>query len=144
MALSKEATVRWVEIDDLIREQDLADSTGLRAWKKVGVLGAVEILRRRALGLFCSIRCRGKVILAVYDLARKLRDAGIPVIGGFYTPMEKERLDLLLQSEQSIVVCPAYSLEGMRLPAALKNGVEAGRLGVAVRSAPAPGQGGFG
>ncbi|GIW56157.1 MAG: hypothetical protein KatS3mg082_2561 [Nitrospiraceae bacterium] len=128
MAVSKEATVCWVETDDLIRELGLADSTGLQGWEKVGVLGAVEILRRPALGLFCSIRCPGNVILAVYDLARALRDAGIPVIGGFHTPMEKECLDLLLRGEQPIVVCPARSLEGMRLPAVLKNGVEAGRL----------------
>lgn len=128
MAVPKVATVRWVETDDLIRQQGLAGSIGLRAWKKVGVLGAVEILRRPALGLFCSIRCPGKVILAVYDLARALRDASVPVISGFHTPMEKECLDLLLRGEQPIVVCPARSLEGIRLPAALKNGVESGRV----------------
>jgi predicted Rossmann fold nucleotide-binding protein DprA/Smf involved in DNA uptake len=126
--MPKEATVSWVETRDLIRDQGLADSTELRSWKKVCILGAVELLRKPALGLFCSIRCPGKVILAVYDLARALRDAGIPVIGGFHTPMEKECLDLLLRGEQPIVVCPARSLEGMRLPAALKNGVELGRL----------------
>jgi predicted Rossmann fold nucleotide-binding protein DprA/Smf involved in DNA uptake len=126
--VAKKATVRWVETGDLIRERGLADSTELRAWKKVGVLGAVEILRKPALGLFCSIRCPGKVILAVYDLARALRDAGIPVIGGFHTPMEKECLDLLLRGVQPIVVCPARGLDGMRLPVALKSGVEGGRL----------------
>jgi predicted Rossmann fold nucleotide-binding protein DprA/Smf involved in DNA uptake len=128
LAAAKKATVRWVETGDLMRERGLADSTELRAWKKVGVLGAVEVLRKPALGLFCSIRCPGKVILAVYDLARALRDAGIPVIGGFHTPMEKECLDLLLRGVQPIVVCPARGLDGMRLPAALKNGVESGRL----------------
>jgi hypothetical protein len=126
--VAKKAIVRWVETGDLIRERGLADSTEMRAWKKVCVLGAVELLRKPALGLFCSIRCPGKVILAVYDLARALRDAGINVISGFHTPMEKECLDLLLRGDQPIVVCPARSLEGMRLPAALKNGVEAGRL----------------
>jgi hypothetical protein len=125
---SKESPVQWVETGDLIREQGLADSTELRAWKKVGVLGAVEVLRKPALGLFCSIRCPGKVILAVYDLARALRDAGVPVIGGFHTPMEKECLDLLLRGVQSIVICPARGLDNMRLPAALKKGVESGRV----------------
>lgn len=116
MALSKEATVRWIETDDPIREQGLADSTELRSCKKVSVLGAVEILRKPALGLFCSIRCPGQVILAVYDLARALRDAAIPVIGGFHTPMEKECLDLLLRGTQPVVMCPARSIQGMRLP----------------------------
>ena len=126
--MPKEASVRWFEIRDLIREHGLADSTGLRAWKKVGVLGAVESLRRPALGLVCSIRCPGKAILAVYDLARALRDAGIPVISGFHTPMEKECLDRLLRGEQPIVICPARSLERMRLPTALSKGIEGGRL----------------
>lgn len=128
MAVPKEATVRWVETRDLIREQGLADSTELRSWKKVGVLGAVELLRKPALGLFCSIRCPGKVILAVYDLARALRDAGIPVIGGFHTPMEKECLDLLLRGEQPVVVCPARSIEHIRLPIPMKTAVTANRL----------------
>lgn len=128
MAVGKSATVQWVEIDEIIRQVGLADSTELRAWKKVSVLGRVEVPRKRALGLFCSIRCPGGAILAVYDLARALRDAGVTVISGFHTPMEKECLDLLLRGEQPIVVCPARSLEGMRLPAALKNGVEGGRL----------------
>lgn len=128
MAVVKKATVRWVETGDLIRERGLANSTELRAWKKVGVLGAIEILRKPALGLFCSIRCPGKAILAVYDLARALRDAGIPVISGFHTPMEKECLDLLLRGDQPVIVCPARGLDGMRLPAAIKNGVEGGRL----------------
>jgi hypothetical protein len=34
--------------------------------------------------------------LKTYDLARDLRDADVPVIGGFHTPMEKECLRLLL------------------------------------------------
>jgi predicted Rossmann fold nucleotide-binding protein DprA/Smf involved in DNA uptake len=125
---SKELTVRWIETGDLIRDQGLADSRGLRAWKKAYVLGSFEVLRKPALGFFCSIRCPGKVILAVYDLARALRNAGIPVISGFHTPMEKECLDLLLRGVQPIVVCPARGLDGMRLPAALKNGVESGRV----------------
>jgi predicted Rossmann fold nucleotide-binding protein DprA/Smf involved in DNA uptake len=128
LAEAKELAVRWIGTAELIQGHGPADWTHLRAWKKVSVLGSVELLRKPALGLFCSIRCPGGVILAVYDLARALRDAGIPVISGFHTPMEKECLDLLLRGDQPVIVCPARSLEGMRLPAALKNGVEAGRL----------------
>jgi hypothetical protein len=102
LAASKVAIVRWVETGDLIREHGLVDSTELRTWNKVGVLGAIEILQEPALGLFCSIRCPGKAILAVYDLARALRDAGVPVISGFHTPMERECLDLLLRGEQPL------------------------------------------
>jgi predicted Rossmann fold nucleotide-binding protein DprA/Smf involved in DNA uptake len=128
LAASKAAIVRWVEASDLTPEHGLPDSTELRAWNKVGAIGAIEILREPALGLFCSIRCPRNLILETYDLARALRDAGVPVVSGFHTPMEKECLDLLLRGNQPIVACPARSIEGMRLPAALKRAVEAGRL----------------
>jgi predicted Rossmann fold nucleotide-binding protein DprA/Smf involved in DNA uptake len=67
--------------------------------------------------LFCSVRCPGDLILKTYDLARALRDAGVPVIGGFHSPMEKECLRLLLRGRQPAVVCPARSIENMRIPA---------------------------
>jgi hypothetical protein len=44
-----------------------------------------------------------------------LRGAGIPIIGGFHSPMEKECLDLLLRGQQPIVICPARSIQGMRI-----------------------------
>jgi hypothetical protein len=69
------------------------------------------------LGFFCSTKCPGNVIVHTYDLARTLRDAGVPVIGGFHSPMEKECLDLLLRGTQPIVICPARGIERMRLPA---------------------------
>lgn len=99
-----------------------------RAPQRIFLLGNPELLQRDSLGLFCSIKCPGNVILKTYDLAKALRDADVPVIGGFHTPMEKECLDILLRGEQPVVVCPARSLERMRLSTALKNGVEAGRV----------------
>ncbi len=68
------------------------------------------------------------MILRVYDAARSLRDAGIPIISGFHTPMEKECLDLLLRGAQPVVICPARSLQGMRVPSAWKPAILAGRL----------------
>jgi hypothetical protein len=53
------------------------------------ILGNRRILQTQPLALFCSIRCPGDVILKTYDLARALRDAEIPVIGGFHFPMER-------------------------------------------------------
>jgi predicted Rossmann fold nucleotide-binding protein DprA/Smf involved in DNA uptake len=91
-------------------------------------LGDRAILSRPLLGFLCSSQCPGDIILRTYDLARSLRDAGVPVIGGFHSPMEKECLDLLLRGSQPVVVCPARSIEGMRVPAAWKRPVEQGRL----------------
>src|SRR5262249_38259755 len=67
-------------------------------------------------GLFCATRCPGNVILRTYDLALALREAGVPVIGGFHTPMEKEGLEVLLRGQQPVVICPARHIERLRLP----------------------------
>lgn len=80
---------------------------------RITALGYLEILSERKLAIFCSIKCPGDLILKVYDAARELRDAGITVIGGFHSPMEKECLALLLRGRQPIVVCPAHGLEEM-------------------------------
>jgi hypothetical protein len=95
---------------------------------RVWAIGNQQILQQPLLALFVSTRCPGDVILRVYDAARALRDSGVPIISGFHTPMEKECLDLLLRGEQPIVICPARSLQGMRIPAAWKPPVLAGRL----------------
>jgi predicted Rossmann fold nucleotide-binding protein DprA/Smf involved in DNA uptake len=90
--------------------------------------GDSAILQDRPLAFFCSIRCPGNLILRAYDLARGLRDQGVTVVGGFHSPMERECLTLLLRGKQPIVICPARSLEGMRVPHAWRNPLEAGRL----------------
>ncbi|MCI0718630.1 MAG: DNA-processing protein DprA [Acidobacteria bacterium] len=101
---------------------------GCGAPETVFTFGDPNILQQRMLALFCSVKCPGNAILKTYDLARALRDAGVPVISGFHTPMERECLDLLLRGTQPIVVCPARGIEGMRLPQAMKAGVDAGRV----------------
>ena len=107
---------------------DVENYPGCDAPVTVFAFGDLNILQQKMLALFCSVKCPGNAILKTYDLARALRNAGIPVIGGFHTPMEKECLDLLLRGTQPIVVCPARGIEGMRLPQAIKAGVDAGRI----------------
>jgi predicted Rossmann fold nucleotide-binding protein DprA/Smf involved in DNA uptake len=94
----------------------------------VAALGNLEILAKRKLALFCSVKCPGDLILKTYDAARELRDAGVTVIGGFHSPMEKECLALLLRGRQSIIICPARGLEKMRLPEDLRKLLDEGRL----------------
>lgn len=85
---------------------------------RLRAIGAPEILdlEHTATALFCSVRCPGDLILKTYDLARAMREAKTPVIGGFQTPMEKECLRLLLRGSQPVVVCPARSIDNMRVP----------------------------
>jgi predicted Rossmann fold nucleotide-binding protein DprA/Smf involved in DNA uptake len=94
----------------------------------IAALGNLDLLHSRPLALFCSIKCPGDVILRTYDLIRALRDAGIPMIGGFHSPMEKECLTLLLRGNQPVIVCPARGIDGLRLPGVWKQALAQNRL----------------
>ena len=87
-----------------------------------------EQQHRPLIALFCSIKCAETVIRQTYELAHALCDAGISVIGGFHSPLEKECLDILLQGEQPVIICPARSIERLRLPASWRMALEKKRL----------------
>lgn len=78
----------------------------LGSCSRIWAIGNIEILKARLLGFFCSAQCPGNAILQTYDLARALRDAGIPIIGGFHSSIEKECLELLLRGTPPVVICP--------------------------------------
>lgn len=50
------------------------------------------------------------------------------MIGGFHSPMEKGCLSLLLRGTQPVIICPARSLEKMRVPAEWRTPLAKGRL----------------
>ena len=74
------------------------------------------------------VRMDGEPIVQAYDFARATRDAGVTVIGGFQSPIEKDCLDLLLRGSQPVIICPARSLHGIRLPTVWKKAIEQQRL----------------
>ena len=78
--------------------------------------GNLQLLEESLTAFFCSVPCPGDLILKAYDLARTMRDAGVPVIGGFQTPMVKECLRLLLRGSQPVVICPARGIDNMQVP----------------------------
>ena len=90
--------------------------------------GNLRLLEEPLTALFCSQRCPGDLILKTYDLARAMRAAGVPVIGGFQTRMEKECLRLLLRGTQPVVVCPARGIQNMRVPRDWRPAMDDGRL----------------
>ena len=90
--------------------------------------GNLSLLDEPLTALFCSNRCPGDLILKTYDLARAMRDAGVPIIGGFQTPMERECLRLLLRGDQPVVVCPARGIDNMRIPRDWRPALDDGRL----------------
>ena len=99
-----------------------------RAGMPLRTIGNTQVLDLDLTALFCSNQCPGDLILKTYDLARSVRDAGTPVIGGFQTPMERECLRLLLRGEQPVVVCPARGIANMRIPRDWRPALDDGRL----------------
>jgi predicted Rossmann fold nucleotide-binding protein DprA/Smf involved in DNA uptake len=95
---------------------------------QIWALGNLDILAMPLLGFFCATRCPGNVILRTYDLALALREAGVPMIGGFHTPREKECLEVLLRGQQPVVICPARSIERLRMPVGWRKPYAEGRL----------------
>lgn len=106
----------------------LGDHLGTAAPVVLTAIGNLDILKEIALGLFCSVKCPGKLIVETYDLAQRLRHAGVPVISGFHSPMERECLVQLLRGPQPVITCPARNLKGMRIPTEHREALEKGRL----------------
>jgi predicted Rossmann fold nucleotide-binding protein DprA/Smf involved in DNA uptake len=121
-----EMDVTFLRPDDSAYPAAIAEASGVPP--PIAAHGNLDLLHSRPLALFCSIKCPGDIILGTYDLIRALRDAGVPMIGGFHSPMEKECLRLLLRGTQPVVICPARSLDSMRVPTAWKGPLAAGRL----------------
>ena len=78
--------------------------------------------------LFCSSRCPAQIILKAHELAQQFRELGVPTIGGYHSPVEKECLRVLLRGSQPIILCPARSIENIRLSSAWKGALAEGRL----------------
>jgi len=90
--------------------------------------GNGRVLRRPKLALFSSRKCPGDIILKTFDLAQSLRNQGVTVIGGFHSPMEQECLRILLRGEQPVIICPARSIDRMRVRPEWEAPMAEGRL----------------
>jgi predicted Rossmann fold nucleotide-binding protein DprA/Smf involved in DNA uptake len=78
-------------------------------------LGNLDLLQNGTLALFCSARCPGSLILKFYDALRALRNEEQTIISGFHSPLEQEGLLTLMQGQSGIVICPARSIDTMRV-----------------------------
>ena len=94
----------------------------------ITAIGNLDILRKNPTALFCSTKCSGDLIVKTYDIAQILRNAGMTVISGFHSPMERECLTILLRGTQPVIICPARNINKMRINREYKKHLNDGRL----------------
>jgi len=95
---------------------------------KTDALGEPSILSRPKLGVICSRKCPGDVILKTYDFARLVRSSGLAIVSGFHSPIEKDCLPILLRGSDPIIIVQAHRLSTSRLPAVWQKAIDSGRL----------------
>ncbi len=108
--------------------ETLQKRLGVVAPAQLYAMGNPDIMKRRLLCLICSIKCPGSIILKTFDTIRALRDAGVTMVGGFLSPMERDCLDILLRGKQPIILCPARRLTGLRLGNDARKAINENRL----------------
>jgi predicted Rossmann fold nucleotide-binding protein DprA/Smf involved in DNA uptake len=94
----------------------------------VTAMGNLAILNQHKLAIFCSAKCPGEIGLQTQDFIQKLENAGVTVIGGFHSPVERQSLSILLRGAQPIILSPARSLVKLRIRPELKEPLDTGRL----------------
>ena len=101
---------------------------GKDAPDSITAIGNLDILHHNSTAFFCSTKCPGNLIVKTYDIAQILRNAGMTVISGFHSPMERESLTILLRGDQPVIICPARSINNMRINKEYKKPLKDGRL----------------
>ena len=110
---------------------ELTDYLEEQAPPIVALRGERDIWLKRngpLLALFCSAKAPASILLATHDLAQGWRAGGVTVIGGFHSSVEGECLAVLLRGPGPVIVCPARSLDRMRLKREYKEPMAARRL----------------
>ena len=118
----------WLSSNELSFPPQLAEYLGDKAPSRIASIGNLDLLKSKPIALICSVKCPGNIILKTYDLAQRLREAGMPVIGGFHSPMEQECLRIFLRGSPSVILCPPRGLKAMRISSEHKTALEEGRL----------------
>jgi predicted Rossmann fold nucleotide-binding protein DprA/Smf involved in DNA uptake len=126
--MSSSMKIWWIRQGDTQYPEYLIKRMGGAAPVAIAAAGDINILRCPRIGLICSIQCPGSIIIKTFDTIRVLRDAGVTMVGGFHSPMERECFDILLRSPQPVILCVAKSLEGLRIGQDARRALKEGRL----------------
>jgi predicted Rossmann fold nucleotide-binding protein DprA/Smf involved in DNA uptake len=96
--------------------------------ESAAALGNLQLLSHPKLAIFCSGACPAGILSETGQVMRKIIDAGVAVIGGFHSDVERQCLKMLLRGAQPIIISPARSLERLRVRPEYKVALENGRL----------------
>ncbi len=113
---------RWCSGDSLF------DGMAAYAPPAVSLMGNAGLLARPGIGIVCSSRCPGSIVLDTYTLVRRMQPDGPTFIGGFHSPMERTCLDVLLARRVPVAYCPGRRLHPRALPALWKPALAEQRL----------------
>ena len=89
--------------------------------------GNTELLKLPITAFLCSRKIPASVVLKCYDWAISQRDAGICVISGFHSQIEKDVFHYLLKGKQPIILVLARGLKE-KLEPELQKILDEGRL----------------
>jgi predicted Rossmann fold nucleotide-binding protein DprA/Smf involved in DNA uptake len=96
--------------------------------ESAATLGNFQLLSHPKLAIFCSATCPIDIISATKQVLQEIIAAGVAVISGFHSEVEKYCFKILLGSEQRIILSPARSLNKMRIRPEYRQPLENGRL----------------
>lgn len=92
-----------------------------------GHIGNLELLKLPKTAFLCSRKVPASVVLKCYDWAIEEREAGICVISGFHSQLEKDVFHYLLKGKQPIIIALARGIKKNLEPELIKP-LEEGRL----------------
>ncbi len=128
MGNTVEQHLQIIDQDSPFYPVSLVKRMGKDAPIRLWAIGRPDLINMPKTAFFCSNRCPGNAILTAMDQAQEWREQGRCIISGFHSPIEKECLQILLRGVQPIIICPARSLERMRIPKQWQTGIETGRI----------------
>ncbi len=91
-------------------------------------IGNIGLLDQIDFAFLCSSKCPGNIIIKIQEQAFQWREDGLVIASGFHSPVEQEILNVLIKGIQPIVICPARSLNNMRLPKLWRAGLDENRI----------------
>lgn len=103
----------------------MKDYPELNSEKYVGYTG---ILKYQKIGVFCSIKCPGSVILRLIDEAYQWKHSEKTIISGFHSPMEKKVFDIQLEGSSYLIYCPSRDISKLRIKSNWKTALNNNRL----------------